>query len=222
MTQRPSPLHVLLVEDHAPTLAVATLALRAAHHVVRTATTLAGARPLIAAHGRLDVCVLDLGLPDGDGLALLPLLKRRAPPVAVVVLSVQDDPPRILAALASGADGYLLKDDMGLQLVEAIQHAADGGMPMTREVATLVRHNLQNAARVAEPCPLTAAERDVLAGFARGLSYETVGEEMGISINTVRTYVRSVHTKLHVQTKTAAVLRALRAGWIPAPPPRDP
>ena len=95
-------------------------------------------------------------------------------------------------------------------------------MPMTREVAALVRQNLRKAVPAAEPCPLTAAEREVLAGFARGLSYETVGQEMGISINTVRTYVRSVHTKLHVQTKTAAVLRALRAGWIPAPPRRDP
>jgi DNA-binding NarL/FixJ family response regulator len=214
MTRQPAPLHVLVVDDHKPTLISAELVLRTRHSDVRTATTLAAARSAIASLAPLDVCVLDLSLPDGDGLSLLPLLKRRKPPVAVVVMSVLDNPERVLAALAAGAEGYLIKEDLGLGLLEAVEQAARGAMPVSPQVANVIRQGLQQRGQPLAECPLTSAELSVLAGFARGLSYDTVGQELGISINTVRTYVRSVYAKLGVETKTAAVLLGLRAGWL--------
>jgi DNA-binding NarL/FixJ family response regulator len=163
-----------------------------------------------------DVAVVDLSLPDGDGIDVIAALSLRKPAPAILVLSVASAEGRILAALRAGAGGYLFKEDLG-RLRCALDELLAGESPMSARVATLVLQQLRAPATIAgaEPCGmLTARELEVVAGLRNGLSYSEVADELGVSTNTIRTYIRSVYDKLKVSSKTEAVLEVLRRGWL--------
>lgn len=166
------------------------------------------------------VVLVDLCLPDRDGVQLIRQLAARWPTLPTVVLSVCTDEQRILDAIQAGARGYLFKEDLSRGLAFALDEALAGGAPMSRAVARLVLDQLRrdNAPppSTAETPAITERERQVLEQLARGLSYDQVGAVLDISSNTVRTYVRAIYEKLCVGSKTEAVLAALRLGLIPA------
>lgn len=162
------------------------------------------------------LALIDLGLPDGDGLDVLRELHRRWPDVPGVVLTVDDRPPRVLAALREGACGYLLKEDLACRLSSVIDDALLGALPLSARAAVAVRRKFQGVSDEAPAAvALTASEVDVLAGLALGLSYEQCAQRAGVTINTVRSHVRAIYRKLEVTSKTEAVLLALRLGVIP-------
>jgi DNA-binding NarL/FixJ family response regulator len=172
---------------------------------------------LVAARSKpdWDLVIMDLDLPGIDGVEATRRLRDHLPEVAVVVLTAFDDPPRILAAIRSGADGYLLKSVDGDELVEYLTLAAQGGAPMTPGVARSVLELLRGNTPQREPCPtLSPRERDVLEALVRGMAYKEVADELGISIETVRGYVRTLYKKLRVHSATEAVSKALRQGWV--------
>lgn len=165
---------------------------------------------------RPDLVLMDLGLPGMGGAEATRQLKREWPDVLVVVLTVFEEPGRILEAICAGADGYLLKRTSPAELIEQLLVVAGGGSPLTGEVARTVLHLLRHqespssAADLGGQPGLSDRERDVLRGLVDGLAYKQVADRLGISIDTVRTHVRGLYKKLQVHSVAEAVTRALR------------
>jgi DNA-binding NarL/FixJ family response regulator len=161
------------------------------------------------------VVLLDIHLPGMSGAdGVVPLLERW-PHAVVVMHTVYDEDDKVLTSLCNGAVGYVLKRTPPARLLEALREAHEGGAPMSpaiaRKVVALFR---RTAPRAAGGEALTPQETRLLAQLAQGASYADAAAELGVSLNTVRTHIRSIYEKLHVHSKSAAVARALRAGLI--------
>jgi DNA-binding NarL/FixJ family response regulator len=192
----------------------------------------AGWQPVLAATGAAalahlraetlpEAALVDLGLPDVDGVSLVRQLTAAHPTLPLVILTVCTDERRILEAFRAGACGYLFKEDLASTLAPALDEAVAGGAPMSRAVARLLLAQVRGDGRAdaavvpGDPRPdLTSRERQVIEQLARGLSYDDVAQVLEISPNTVRTHVRAIYEKLAVSSKTEAVLMALRLGLV--------
>lgn len=182
-------------------------------HVVHRAGACRAAAASFSPH----LVVVDLGLPDGNGIDVIAALSTDQPQLPVLVLTIASTEAQILAALRAGARGYLFKEDLG-RLRRSVDDMLAGESPMSAGVAKLVLAQLRQ-----QPCDvqgteargtLTARELEVVDGLRSGLTYDEVGHSLGVSTNTVRTYIRSVYDKLQVSSKTEAVLEVLRRGWL--------
>lgn len=167
-----------------------------------------------------DVLVVEIGLPGVDDLELISRVRDRWPEVRVVVLTTVAAGPRSLAALRAGACGCLLKEDLDRRFASAIDEALAGGAPMSPIVAQMVIEELRRDVGVPAPrVPpiLSGRELAVLELLASGLRYDDVATELAISVNTVRTHVRSIYEKLGVGSRTKAVMSAMRLGILARP-----
>src|SRR5262249_17299087 len=151
-----------------------------------------------------DICLMDIGLPGESGITATATLKSLIPDVLVVMLTVFEDPASIVAAIASGADGYLLKDASPADLAASLRAVANGGAALTPAVAktvlALFRRGLSPKRGATVDIGLTEREREVLAALVRGLGYRQVAYELNISIDTVRAHIRSIYKKLQVHS----------------------
>jgi DNA-binding NarL/FixJ family response regulator len=161
------------------------------------------------------VILLDIHLPGMSGIEGVGLIQERFPEAVVLMLTVFEDEDRIFEALCNGAGGYLLKKTPPARLLEYVQEAATGGAPMSPEIAAkVVRLFAQLPKKIAIDEHLTVQETSFLKLLAEGHSYASSANELGVSVNTVRNYVRSIYDKLHVHSKSEAVSKAMRAGLI--------
>lgn len=161
------------------------------------------------------VILLDIHLPGLSGIDGVGPIREQFPGATVLMLTVFEDEDRIFEALCNGAGGYLLKKTPPAKLVEYVGEAATGGAPMSPEIAAKVVRLFSRLPRQADVDEiLTPVETDFLALLADGHSYASAAAELGVSINTVRNYVRSIYDKLHVHSKSEAVSKAMRAGLI--------
>jgi DNA-binding NarL/FixJ family response regulator len=155
-----------------------------------------------------DVILMDISLGGVSGIECVRQLKAKLPQSHVIILTAFEDIENILTALAAGASGYLLKRMPLSKLSEAIHEVMEGGSPMSAPIAREVVRLLQKI-----PVPgdgnatLSPREREVLESLAVGRTYKRIGEEMAVSIHTVRTYIRRIYEKLHVQSRTEAVAK---------------
>jgi DNA-binding NarL/FixJ family response regulator len=155
-----------------------------------------------------------------SGIEATRRLKAAAPEVAVVVLTVFEEPATILQAICAGADGYLLKRTPADELLSQLRAVVAGGSPLTSEVARKVLGLLRSSVPAPPPShaptrlQLTDREHDVLKGLVQGMSYKQIADEAGISLDTVRTHIRSVYRKLQVHSVAEAVSRAIREGLV--------
>jgi len=162
-----------------------------------------------------ELVLMDLGLPGMGGIEATRRLKRTRPQLRIVVCTVFEDPDRILGAICAGADGYLLKRTPPAEMLEHLRAVFAGGAPLTSGVAATVLRLLRDpddrTPPPGEDAPsLTARERDVLRSLVRGLAYKQVADELGLSIDTVRTHIRGIYRKLQVHSVAEAVSRAIR------------
>jgi DNA-binding NarL/FixJ family response regulator len=158
-----------------------------------------------------DVVLMDINLPGMNGVECVRQLKTALPSVQVLMLTVYEDSDSLFNSLKAGASGYLLKRTASARLVEAIRDVHTGGSPMTPQLARRLVQYFSKPAQTDSPVSnLTAGERDFLGQLAKGYAYKEIADRMNISIDTVRSYVRTVYEKLHVHSRTEAVVKYLR------------
>jgi DNA-binding NarL/FixJ family response regulator len=163
-----------------------------------------------------DVLLLDIHLPGLTGSEGVRLLREKYPHTQVLMLTVFADEERIFESLCNGACGYLLKKTPPARLLDAIIEARDGGSPMSPDIARKIVVALQKSGPLEKPeQSLTPHETRIVRMLAEGDSYQEVGERLGITVNTVRNYIRRIYEKLQVHTKSQAVSKALRGRLIP-------
>jgi DNA-binding NarL/FixJ family response regulator len=157
-----------------------------------------------------DVVLSDIGLPGMSGIEGIRILKERHPQLLVLMLTVYDDDDRIFDAMCAGACGYLLKKTPPARLLDSLQEAAQGGAPMSPEVARRVIV-LFREIRPPERADyeLTPHETRLLKLFVEGHNYKTAAAELRVSVNTVNFHVRSIYEKLQVHSRSEAVAKAL-------------
>jgi DNA-binding NarL/FixJ family response regulator len=156
------------------------------------------------------VVLMDINMAGMNGIECVKQLKVLAPQIQILMLTVYEDTEQIFKALAAGATGYLLKRLEPDELLQAIRDVHAGGSPMSNSIARKVVASFQVANVAGENKNLlTAREQAVLDCLAQGLAYKQIGDQLNISINTIRTHLRHIYEKLHVQSRTEAVAKYL-------------
>ena len=164
-----------------------------------------------------DLVLLDLGLPDGRGISLVPQLRALAKPPRLIAFTVFSDEANVVDAVEAGIDAYVLKDVAREDMLDALAQTRDGASPISPAVARylLQRVRRQEPVLAAPPEPLlTQRERDVLERLARGYSYRETALQLGISANTVAHHIKNIYPKLAVGSRGEAVYRAVQDGLI--------
>ena len=233
MAKRTPVIAVGIVEDDLACRRALTEALSASTDVrlVWEASTLAAARSKL--DQRLDVLVVDLGLPDGTGLDLIAEMRQLQPACQVMVSTIFGDDANLIAAITAGALGYLLKDVTANEVVEEIRSLHAGGSPINPMMARklLQKHSAQADSRPGtasarndvsgasdtgrKPLGLSQRETEVLKLVAHGYVLDEVAKRMDISHHTARSFVRRIYQKLQVSTRAEAVRLAVQHGLLP-------
>ena len=158
-----------------------------------------------------DVILMDINLPGMNGIECVRRLKERDPSVLVVMLTVYDDAEQVFQALQAGATGYLLKRTPPNQLLEAVKEVLEGGAPITSHIARKVveAFHATPTKSAGELVELSEREREVLQLLAKGFLIKEIADKLGIGFGTVRTYVRRIYEKLHVQSRSQAIAKYL-------------
>lgn len=156
-----------------------------------------------------DVILMDIDMPMRSGIEGAFLAKQVNPAVEVLMLTVFDDNDKVFQAICAGASGYLLKKTPPVRILEAIEDIYNGGAPMTPSIARKVLELFpRQPAANTELDKLTPRELSVLQSLAKGNSYKMVADELGISIETVRTHIKRIYEKLHVHSVAEAIAKA--------------
>ncbi len=163
-----------------------------------------------------DVVLMDIDMPHVNGVEGVKKIRQCYPDLKILMQTVFEDNDKILAAICAGADGYLLKQENPIKLIDAISEVLQGGAPMTpaiaKKVLTLVMAPQKSESK--QTFNLTNRELDVLKLLAKGYSYKMIADECNISYSTVNSHVSSIYEKMQVQSATGAVSIALKEGLI--------
>jgi DNA-binding NarL/FixJ family response regulator len=155
--------------------------------------------------------LLDIGLRGMSGLAGIPLFKARSAGVSIVVLTVFEEDDKLFSAICSGANGYLLKTQSGEELVQCVRSALDGGAPMSPKIARRVLEMFAGLApKKQDNHGLSARETEVLQCVVDGLLKKQIAERLQLSVHTIDSYLRRIYEKLHVNSRSSAVSKAIR------------
>jgi DNA-binding NarL/FixJ family response regulator len=158
-----------------------------------------------------DVVLMDIDMPGMTGIEGVKQIRQQSKDVKILMLTVFDDNQNVFAAIRNGANGYLLKKTPPAKLISYIREAYEGGAPMNAAIATQV---LKMFAAMHPPAQsnydLSEREKQILHSLVEGNSYKMVAAELKISIDTVRSHIRNIYEKMHVNSKSEAVAKALR------------
>lgn len=159
-----------------------------------------------------DVALVDINLPGINGIELVARLRQILPELQILILTSYEESTLIFNALRAGASGYLLKKAIPTELVPAIEAVHTGGAPMSSQVARKVVgyfRRLETPAAGTRPDmqKLTAREQEILSLLAQGYLTKEISDRLGIAFHTTRTHLRNIYEKLHVQSRTGAILK---------------
>ena len=157
-----------------------------------------------------DVVLMDINLPGMSGIECVARLKGRLPRLQVLMLTTYDESDRIFESLRNGASGYLLKNMPPAELLQAVEQVHSGGAPMSMQIARKVVNHFQQIRQAGSDVEtLTKREHEILGLLAKGYLYKEIADQLGITLSTVRAHLHTVYEKLHVQSRTEAVVKFL-------------
>jgi DNA-binding NarL/FixJ family response regulator len=169
-----------------------------------------------------DVLLIDLGLPDGNGTELIRAVSQRRPDTDIMVVTVFGDEQHVVSAIEAGATGYILKDSTPADVISCIKLLRAGGSPVSPVVARSVLRAIRNrmggtstrSPTAPENNPLSARETEILQLLAKGMSFNEIGEILGISPHTVTAHIKKIYRKLAVHSRGEAVYEATQMGLL--------
>ncbi len=153
----------------------------------------------------IDVVLMDIDLPGKSGIEVTRKLKKTCPEIDFIMLTVQSDDDSIFESLCVGASGYLLKDTNPADLLVHIKEVYDGGSPMSSQIA----RRIINSFRIIEN-PLSERETEVLKLLSHGMNYKEVADDIFLSPHTVKTHIKNIYSKLHVNNRAEAIYKAIK------------
>lgn len=159
-----------------------------------------------------DVALMDIGLPDISGINCVKELKRELPKLDIIMLTVKSDDESIFKSLKAGACGYLTKNVSFFKLASAIREAREGGAPMSSGIARRVVTSFNSFKN--PTYNLTEREQEVLSLLCLGKSYKVISETLFVSTNTVNYHLKNIYSKLHVNSKAEAIVKASGEGIV--------
>lgn len=156
-----------------------------------------------------DVILMDIDMPPSNGVEALITLRQNFKDLPVIMLTVFEDNENIVNSICAGANGYLLKKDID-QIVPAIKDVLDGGAPMTSSVARKVLQLFPGkpSSNIDTPEAFTKRETEILNWLGKGYSYKMIASELQVGVETIRTHIKRIYKKLHVNSATEAVYKA--------------
>jgi DNA-binding NarL/FixJ family response regulator len=205
------PIKVSIVEDEAELRESLAILINGAPGFQCVSTFASGEEALKGMFAeRPDVVLMDINLPHMNGIECVAKLKAADPALQVMILTMYEDSDQIFKSLMAGASGYLLKRTPPARLLEAIEEVSRGGSPMSRQIARKVVSYFQD---MKSPAPelqnLTKREQQILEFLAKGYLYKEIAAALEISVDTVRGHLRNIYDKLHVHSRTEAVVKFL-------------
>lgn len=209
---------ILIVDDLAEARnwlnGIAQAAFPAPHEIDSVTTMQAGLSA--ATRHSYDVALIDLRLPDGSGIEVLRALRQKSSDTLCVITTVMGDDAHIVAALSTGANGYLLKEQPSETIIRQLQQLAEGIPALSPAIARRIMEHFQLTGPAAPPEEsLTAREKQVLALISRGMRNVDVSEQLSLSGNTVATHIKSIYRKLGISSRAEASWYATMLGLAP-------
>ena len=205
------PITVAIVEDNASMREGFALLVNEAP-ALRCISTYASAEEALVGIPKAppDVVLMDINLPGMSGIACVGRLKQVVPELHILMLTRFEQSDSIFEALRAGASGYLVKNCLPAEIVQAIEQVHVGGAPMSMQIARKVIAHFQNIPKPAGAVEkLTVRELEVLRLLARGHLYKTIADSLDMSLNTLRSHIRAIYDKLHVHSRAEATLKLL-------------
>jgi len=203
------PIRICIVEDNNDMRESVALALNESSGIRCTGTyATAEAAVQDLPFQKPDVALVDINLPGMNGIECVAKLKAQLPRLQILMLTRYEQGDLIFDSIRAGASGYLLKRTPAAELVQAIEQVHAGGAPMTPQIARKFISHFQQIEKPSDDTEkLTAREQEVLALLAKGYLYKQIADKLGITINTLRTYLRAIYDKLHVHSRTEATVK---------------
>ena len=157
-----------------------------------------------------DIILMDIGLPGMSGISGIKILKERYPDIDIVMLTVHNDPHKIFQSLCAGASGYLLKTTPFKEITKLLIELYSGGAPMSPQIARKVIEYFHPEKKSQTKSPLTNKENEIIMDLVDGLSYKIIADKQNISIETVRSHIKHIYSKLHVHSKADVIRKSLQ------------
>ncbi len=209
------PVRVLIVDDHAVVRTGIRLLLDQEPDIEPVGEAGSGREAIFEARSlKPDVILMDVVMPDGNGLDVIPTLLKEQPELKILVLSMQDDPRYVREAFAAGASGYVLKEAADIEVVAAVREVARGDRYVHPKLGARLIAADADAARKAEEDPLSEREREVLRLLALGHTNQEIAKQLFISVRTAETHRAHIMQKLHLSSRAELVRYAITQGLL--------
>ena len=208
------PITVSIVEDHEQTRSTIVSLLKKAP-TLRCLNAYPTAEAALdgVPEEKPDVLLVDIRLPGMSGIQCVAKLKSRIPDLRVLMLTTYEERELIFDSLRAGASGYMLKNTLRSELLQAVQQVKAGGAPMSMPIARkLVGYFQEQPSNGSDVENLTEREQEILTQLAKGLQYKEIADNLGVKLETVRSHIKHIYDKLHVRSRHEATLKFLREG----------
>lgn len=207
--------NALILEDHAETRQVLQEVLQRIAPGIRLyqAASLRQAREALYRHKRFDLALVDIGLPDGNGIEFVREVARQSPNSYIVMCTIYDDDKHLFDALRAGANGYLVKEHSREELEAMLRGILNGQPPLSPAIAQHILDSFHQPVQ-ANKVELTEREIEVLTLMAKGYNRKEIADLLELTCNTVSWYIKQVYQKLDVHSRAEATLEASRMGLV--------